>query len=81
MTLAGRPLALTRREYDLLAHLAAAPGRVFTKQELLESIWSKPIGGAAARCLDAQVAACVAASATTGPCSSPSGASATALAA
>ncbi len=56
VTLAGRPLALTRREYDLLAHLAAAPGRVFTKQELLESIWSKPIGGAPTRCLDAQVA-------------------------
>jgi DNA-binding response OmpR family regulator len=56
VTLAGRPLALTRREYELLVHLAAAPGRVFTKQELLQSIWSTPVGGAPTRRLDAQVA-------------------------
>jgi DNA-binding response OmpR family regulator len=55
VTLAGRPLVLTRREYDLLAHLAAAPGRVFTKQELLHAIWSAPTGVPTRR-LDAQVA-------------------------
>lgn len=55
VTLVGRPLALTRGEYELLAHLAAAPGRVFTKQELLQAIWSEPTG-APTRRLDAQVA-------------------------
>jgi DNA-binding response OmpR family regulator len=35
----GRALDLTRREFDLLAQLAAAPRRVFTRQELLEQAW------------------------------------------
>ncbi len=55
VTLAGRPLELTRREYELLARLAAAPGRVFTKQELLREIWSQPAGSQTRR-LDTQVA-------------------------
>jgi len=38
VTLDGRPLELTRTEYELLARLASAPGRVFTKQELLAAI-------------------------------------------
>ncbi|HWH10538.1 MAG TPA: winged helix-turn-helix domain-containing protein [Solirubrobacteraceae bacterium] len=37
-TLDGRPLELTRTEYALLAALASAPGRVFTKQELSAAI-------------------------------------------
>lgn len=31
---------LTPREYDLLAFLTARPGRVFTRQELLEAVWA-----------------------------------------
>ena len=42
VALAGQPLDLTRVEFALLAHLAAAPGRVFTKQELLRAIPSDP---------------------------------------
>jgi DNA-binding winged helix-turn-helix (wHTH) protein len=42
VTLDGRTLDLTRTEYDLLARLAAAPGRVFTKQELLPAISAGP---------------------------------------
>jgi DNA-binding response OmpR family regulator len=42
VTLDGRMLDLTRTEYDLLARLAAAPGRVFTKQELLPTISAGP---------------------------------------
>jgi len=38
VTLAGQPIDLTRAEYHLLARLAAAPGRVFTKQELLQAV-------------------------------------------
>jgi DNA-binding response OmpR family regulator len=55
VTLAGRPLDLTRREFELLAQLAASPGRVFTKQELLREIWSQP-PGVTTRRLDTQVA-------------------------
>jgi len=32
----GRPVELTRAEFDLLAVFAASPGRAFTRQELLE---------------------------------------------
>ncbi|MCA1688886.1 MAG: winged helix-turn-helix domain-containing protein [Actinobacteria bacterium] len=54
-TLAGQPLELTRREYELLVHLAGAPGRVFTKRELLDEVWAQPAGSSTRR-LDAQVA-------------------------
>ncbi|MEA2356628.1 MAG: hypothetical protein QOD61_2757 [Solirubrobacteraceae bacterium] len=54
-TLGGQPLELTRREYELLAHLAAAPGRVFTKGELLTEIWGHPVGSSTRR-LDTLVA-------------------------
>ncbi len=36
---AGRPLALTKIEFDLLAVLAAAPGRVHTREQLVERVW------------------------------------------
>jgi len=36
----GRPLAITPKEFDLLALLASAPGRVFTDAEIVERIWS-----------------------------------------
>jgi two-component system KDP operon response regulator KdpE len=45
-TLSGAPLDLTRKEFDLLAHLAAQPGRVVSKRELLAEIWDQPYGGA-----------------------------------
>jgi two-component system, OmpR family, response regulator len=32
-------VALTSTEFDLLAHLTARPGRVFTREELLASVW------------------------------------------
>ena len=39
VTLAGRPLALTPLEFALLTTLAAYPGRVFTRAQLLERVW------------------------------------------
>ncbi len=36
---AGIHLALTDRQFELLAGLAAAPGRTFSKPELLERVW------------------------------------------
>jgi DNA-binding response OmpR family regulator len=36
---ADRPIALTRREFDLLLLLAAHPGTAFSRAELLERVW------------------------------------------
>ena len=35
----GRPVELSALEFDLLAALSAAPGRVFTRAQLLERVW------------------------------------------
>ncbi|MGS2617317.1 response regulator transcription factor [Micromonospora sp. LZ34] len=39
VTVAGVPVQLTSTEFDLLAHLMARPGRVFTREELLAAVW------------------------------------------
>jgi DNA-binding response OmpR family regulator len=36
---AGQPLALTLKEFDLLAFLAAHPRRVFSRDQLMERVW------------------------------------------
>ncbi|MGC5030487.1 response regulator transcription factor [Micromonospora sp. DT229] len=41
----GAALALTRKEFDLLAYLAARPGRVVSRRELLEEVWRQPSVG------------------------------------
>jgi DNA-binding response OmpR family regulator len=33
------PVALTAREFDLLYHLASNPGRVYTRDHLMETVW------------------------------------------
>jgi DNA-binding response OmpR family regulator len=35
----GRPVALTAREFDLLYELASNPGRVYTRDQLMETVW------------------------------------------
>jgi two-component system, OmpR family, response regulator len=35
----GMPVALTPTEFELLSHLMNRPGRVFTREELLASVW------------------------------------------
>lgn len=37
--LCGKPLTLTRREFDLLCLLASHPGRVYTFEQLYEQLW------------------------------------------
>ena len=37
----GRPIELTRLEFDLLAYLAAHPGRVVSRSELLREVWQR----------------------------------------
>jgi DNA-binding response OmpR family regulator len=42
--LAGAELALTVREFDLLAFLLRNPGRAFSRAELLERVWGWTFG-------------------------------------
>jgi two-component system, OmpR family, phosphate regulon response regulator PhoB len=42
-TLDGQVLDLTRREFDLLARLAASPRRVWTRTQLLEQVWPRDV--------------------------------------
>jgi DNA-binding response OmpR family regulator len=42
VTLAGTPVELTAREFDLLSYLAARVGTVVTRQELLTEVWRQP---------------------------------------
>ena len=39
VSLDGRAVRLTALEFDILARLAASPGRVFTRAQLLEQVW------------------------------------------
>lgn len=50
----GRPLSLTPAEFRLLAHLAEAPGRAFTREELLAA--ALPDSEALERVVDAHLA-------------------------
>jgi two-component system alkaline phosphatase synthesis response regulator PhoP len=50
----GRPVELTATEFDLLARMAAAPGRVFTRGQLLETIHGVALD-AGARAIDTHV--------------------------
>jgi two-component system response regulator ResD len=38
----GEELSLTQREFDLLAYLAAHPGRVYSRDQLMEAVWGEP---------------------------------------
>ncbi|WP_395695876.1 response regulator transcription factor [Nocardioides sp.] len=44
-TLDGRPLELTRKEFDLLLALASRPGEVVSKRDLLAEVWQQAYGG------------------------------------
>ncbi len=39
VTVRGTPVTLAAREFDLLYVLASSPGRVFTRDQLLEAVW------------------------------------------
>jgi DNA-binding response OmpR family regulator len=42
--LAGRPVPLTLREFDLLAYLVANPNRVLSRETLLGAVWGWDVG-------------------------------------
>ncbi|MQY02271.1 response regulator transcription factor [Actinomadura macrotermitis] len=54
-TVGERPVALTGTEFDLLEFLMGNPGRVFTREQLLEAAWG-PGAGAGSRTVDVHVA-------------------------
>ncbi|MFJ8390725.1 winged helix-turn-helix domain-containing protein [Streptomyces sp. NPDC094438] len=41
----GSQLALTCMEFELIAHLAAHPDRVYTRQRLMEQVWQQTATG------------------------------------
>lgn len=49
------PVALTATEFDLLAHLMRHPGRVFTREELMSTVWGQADYGSG-RTVDVHVA-------------------------
>lgn len=55
VTLDGAAVTLTSTEFDLLAKLMASPGQVFTREQLLSSVWGHADYGAG-RTVDVHVA-------------------------
>jgi len=45
VTLAGQPVELTAKEFDLLARFASHPGRAYSRQELLDLVWGHQFDG------------------------------------
>ncbi|MEM0962767.1 MAG: response regulator transcription factor [Bacteroidota bacterium] len=41
----GQSVEVTRKELDLLVHLARQPGRAFSRQELLDAVWGVRFSG------------------------------------
>ena len=44
VTVGGRALSTTKREYDLIVHLMTHPDQVFTRDVLLEQVWGWKFG-------------------------------------
>ncbi|HIW64727.1 MAG TPA: response regulator transcription factor, partial [Candidatus Alistipes intestinipullorum] len=42
-TIDGKPLALPRKEFELLALLCASPGRLITREEIYAQIWGSEV--------------------------------------
>jgi DNA-binding response OmpR family regulator len=51
----GEDVALTATEFELLAYLAASPGRVYTREQLLSAVWGQADYGGG-RTVDVHVA-------------------------
>jgi two-component system OmpR family response regulator len=54
-TVSGHPVQLTSTEFDLLMHLMNRPGRVYTRDELLSTVWGYAAHGGT-RTVDVHVA-------------------------
>ena len=51
----GKPVDLTQREYELLAFLAANPGKVYSRGDLMEQVWNYGYVGDDVRTVDVTV--------------------------
>ena len=40
VTKAGKPVEVTQKEFDLLACLLATPGKIYSREELMEKVWN-----------------------------------------
>ena len=47
LVVGGTPVALTAREFDLLAFFVAHPGRVYTREQLMQAVWGVRYTGTA----------------------------------
>ena len=45
VTIRNTPVTLTAREFDLLHHMASHPKRVYTRDELMETVWGYAFAG------------------------------------
>ena len=54
ITYEGRSLDLTRYEYGLLACLIRRPGRIFTRENLMQQVWEDP-AASSPRTVDAHI--------------------------
>ena len=45
VTVDGKPVLLTLKEYELLKLLMESPGRVFTRDNILQSVWGIDFSG------------------------------------
>jgi DNA-binding response OmpR family regulator len=45
VTIRDTPVTLTAREFDLLHHMASHPRRVYTRDELMETVWGYAFAG------------------------------------
>lgn len=54
VTMDGKPIELTAKEFDLLAVLAEDPGRAFTRQELFTRVWD-PVWVGTGKTLDVHI--------------------------
>ncbi|OLT47012.1 hypothetical protein BJF85_00825 [Saccharomonospora sp. CUA-673] len=55
VTIDGRPLALTRLEYDLLVHLCRSPRRVHRRADLMSAVWGLPVSLRQSRTVDVHI--------------------------
>jgi DNA-binding response OmpR family regulator len=56
VSVGGRPVALTRKEFDLLALLARRPGIVFRREQILAEVWGASASRAGGHSLEVHVA-------------------------
>ena len=44
VTVGGEPVEMTAREFDLLLHFVTHPGRVFSREQLMQAVWGQQFG-------------------------------------